>query len=245
MGGAQRRMEALQQKNEELQRKMKDPELLEGFGDCQVEPLEPRTEETELPSATQFSSYLENFFEGNGASDHKFRRVAQKKLASIENILTAFSKIPAEETSLFLFLELPRTLLELIRGEVTDFADLSRDFQGWKTRMAEEAQVCCEMARMTLREINGKVLEMTRRMAHLQVSFTQLVGQRLGFSQEKLQTLERALPEIPDILRANILEVERAGRLSRQPLHRAGAQRKRNVDAQAAVFGEAGRVGSS
>ncbi len=231
----QKKSETYRQKIEELQKQIKDKEVPDGFIDCQVEPVEPRTEETALPSGTQFSSYLDNLFGENGTSDKQLRFAAEKKLVSVENVLSAVTKIPVEETSLFLFLELPKLLLELVRGDLVDLAEVSQEYQGWKQRILEESRVCCSLARLSMKELNDKIIDLTKKIGQLQLNFKQLVGERLVFGQEKLQSLERPVHDLPDHLKANLFEQKHSGEVTRQPLRRSSSQGERNDDPKDAL----------
>lgn len=188
--------------------------------------MEPKLDEATLPSATQLSSYLDHFFEERGPNERHLRRATQRKLVTVQNWLTSILQVPQEPQNMFLFLELPRKLLEIISAEFPKFGEPQETPEEWKKKVAEESRLCFEMTSLTITQLNNKITDLTKKIAKLHLDFKNLVGEKIQMGNEKMQTLEKALPDLPQMLKANIFEQKHSGRLIRKPVRGAGRQGK-------------------
>lgn len=232
---AQKRCDSQKSKVEELQKQLRDCESFEDLIDCQVEAVEQSHDEMNVPSAMQFSSYLDNFFGERGPQERNLHYMAERRLVSIENLMKSVTQVPVEESTILVYLELPSQVLGIIHGDSTELSEEDGGFDKLHRRLFEQSHECFSLASLSIKNINERLMQLTKKLAGLQLSFRQLVGERIGGLGEKMGTLEKQFPEMPQLLKNNLFEQKHAGELTREPVCRPGNQGKPNIHFEAIV----------
>lgn len=235
---SQKRCDSYKLKVEELQRQLRDCELFEDLIDCPVEAVEPRHDDTNMPSAMQFSSYLDNFFGEKGPHERNLHHMAERRLVSIENLMKSVTQVPVEESTILVYLELPSQVLGIIHGDSTELSEEEGGFDKLHRTLFEQSRECFNIASLSIKGINERLVQLTKKLAGLQLSFRQLVGERIGGYADKMVTLEKQFPEMPQLLKNNIFEQKHAGCLIRKSNSCAGHQREPNIHFEETVQGQ-------